>query len=808
MRMPFLKPIVCILFCSVMLSTLQAQNKISGLVEAQDHKPIEAANILLLNFHDSVLVKGTVSKSTGNFNLDNINPGKYILHISATGFDDYYNTSVIITNEKDFDAGELLLKKVSTDLAAVTLVTRKPMFEQKVDRMIINVKASITSAGSTALEVLQKSPGVMVNRQNNSIALNGKSGVVVMINGKISRMPMDAVVQMLNGMNSANIERIELITTPPANFDAEGNAGFINIVLVENPNKGLNGSYTLSMGYGNGFSPSGATNFNYRNKKINLFGDYSFTWANPEQDWSFFNRIINQGVLTENSSLTERHTTNAEHIARLGIDFQVSPKTIIGAVAGGYTSKWNMTANNALSILKNHIQDTSVRIVNTELNQWKNGMGNINFSHTFKEGESVTADIDYLYYKDNNPNDYLNQYFSGTGSKLNAEYTRSTKITPFAIWVGKMDYTKKLNKNVNAEGGLKMAFSKFSNDVAVETLQQPNWIQDPDLTAKYKLKENIAAAYTAFSIAASAKINLKLGLRYEYTYSNLGSEKQQNIVNRKYGKFFPSIFMSQKIDDKNSINLSYSKRITRPTFKDMAPFVIFIDPYTFFSGNSALQPAFSNIYKADYIFKSFVFSASYTKEDEPIEAFQPKTYKGNKQIFAAENLDNIQTVNFTVSLPFTITTWWSMQNNLQVNWQQLTAEYSKGKFSLVQKNYAFNSSQNFVLPRNYSLELSGFYQSKSLFGAGVINALGMVNFGAQKKIGSSDKLRAGVDNIFNSAKIKGVTDIPSQNIYSSLNIVFMFRTYKLTYTHDFGNKKLKEKREHGSASNEEQGRIK
>lgn len=808
MRMLFSNLIASILFCVGVQPTLQGQNKIFGLVTAQDHKPIEAASLLLLRLQDSLLVKATISKSTGDFNLDNINPGSYMLRVSATGFDDYYNTPIVINNEKNFDVGELLLTKMSSDLAAVTLVTRKPMFEQKVDRMVINVKASITSAGTTALEVLEKSPGVMVNRQNNSIALNGKNGVVVMINGKMSRMPMDAVVQMLNGMNSANIEKIELITTPPANFDAEGNAGFINIVLVANPNKGFNGSYTVSMGYGNGFSPSAAINFNYRNKKCNLFGDYSFTRANPEQNWTFFNRLLNQSVLTENASLTDRHTTKTDHIARLGIDFQVSPKTIIGILVGGYNSRWEMIANNALSILKNNLPDTSVRIVNTELNLWKHMMGNINFSHAIKEGESITADIDYLYYIDNNPNNYLNKYFSNTGGKLGEEYTRSTKVTPFSIWVGKLDYIKKLSKKVNAEAGLKMAISKFSNDVAVESLQQPNWIQDPDLTARYKLKENIGAAYAAFSIATSAKLNLKVGLRYEYTNSNLGSEKQQNIVDRQYGRFFPSIFMSQKIDDKNSINLSYSKRITRPTFKDMAPFVIFVDPYTFFSGNSALQPAFSNIYKADYLFKSFVFSVSYTKEDESIAAFQPKTYKGNKQIFAAENLDNIKTLNFTFSLPFKITTWWNMQNNLQANWQQLNAEYSKGKFSFEQKNYSFNSSQNFVLPHNYNIELSGFYQSKSLFGAGVINAFGIVNFGVQKKFGGSHKLRAGVDNIFDSGRFIVVTNIPSQDFYSSMNLAFVFRTYKLTYTHDFGNKVLKEKRNHGTASNEEQGRIK
>lgn len=809
MQKLLLKKVVCIVLTVLMLQSLQAQIKIHGIVKAEDNKLIAGANVLLLQQKDSALIKGTITQSSGNFSFEKINPGNYILSVSFTGFKPYYNTAFTVTNTTDIDAGTFQLTKEAVQLSAVTLVSRKPMFEQKIDRMVINVKASITSAGGTALEVLEKSPGVVVNRQNNSIALNGKDGVVVMINGKVTHMPMDAVVQMLNGMNASNIDRIELITTPPANFDAEGNAGFINIVMLANPNKGLNGSYSLTMGYGNGYSPAGAINFNYRNKKINFFGDYSFTWQSPEQDWNFYHRLINQGVTTENVSITNRHTKTGEQIAHTGIDIQVTPKTIIGAIIGGYNSKWTMTADNNLSIIKNTVMDTSVSIVNTELNQWKHFMSNINFSHNIKEGESITADIDYLYYKDNNPNDYTNKYYNGNGTPLSTELTRSSKLTPFTIWAGKIDYTKKLDKKVNMEAGVKLAMSKFTNDVAVETLQQTNWVQDPELTAKYNLKENIAAAYTAFNIEASAKTNLKLGLRYEYTTSNLGSVKQQNIVDRKYGRLFPSVFVSHKINDDNSINFSYSRRITRPTFKDMAPFVIFIDPYTFFSGNSGLQPAFSNIVKGDYVFKNFVFSVSYTKEEESIAGFQPKTSKDNKQIYAAENLDNIKTVNLSISLPFTVTKWWNMQNNIEGNWQQLNAIYSKGPFRVEQENFGFNSSQNFILPHNYSAELSGFYGSKGLFGAAVVKAMGMVNVGVQKKFkDNKGKLRAAVDNVFNSGKVRAVTDIPSENIYATVLLTFRFRTYKLTYTYNFGNNKLKDKRNRGTASDEEQGRVK
>ncbi|HEX7904327.1 MAG TPA: outer membrane beta-barrel family protein [Chitinophagaceae bacterium] len=799
--------ICCILFTVFATTVLFAQSRVYGTVKDVNHKAIIGANVLLLRSSDSILVKGIITDAAGNFNFEKIDAGRYIVSSSFADFKPYYSQVINVANE-DLNTGVINLNNNDKELSVVTLVSRKPLFEQKIDRMVINVKNSITSAGGTALEVLEKSPGVIVNKQSNSIGLNGKEGVVIMINGKISRIPADAVLQMLSGMNASNIDRIELITTPPANFDAEGNAGFINIVLVNNPNKGFNGSYSLTMGYGKGYTPAGAVNFNYRNKKVNLFGDYSFTWNNQEQQAINYRRTLTNGVTTENYTDAHRHPEDGAQHARLGMDVQVTPKTVIGVLIGGYDTKWKMKSYNSLSVVKNNVQDTMVSVVNKELNHWKHIMGNINLAHTIAEGETITADLDYLYYKDNNPNEYVNSYFNGNGMPLGAEQTRSGKLTPLKIWVAKTDYTRKLGKKVNAEAGLKIAVSRFTNDVSVETWNQNNWVKNPEYTARYNLKENIAAAYSAFTITASEKTSLKLGLRYEYTTSNLGSETQKNIVDRKYGRWFPSLFMSQKINDNNSFNVSYSRRITRPTFKDMAPFVIFIDPYTFFSGNSGLQPAFSDIFKTDYLLNKFVLSASYTFEDQSIANFQPKVDKNNKQLFVSENLDNIKTVNLSLSLPFTITKWWNMQNNLQGTWQQVNAFFKNGPFSVEQKNFSGYSSNSFTLPKNYSIELSGFYQSKRLFGASIFQGVSILNVGLQKMFGEkNDKLRFAVSDIFANGFFRSVSDIPEENIYVKFKIRFNQRTYKLTYTHNFGNNKLNSKRNHSTASEEEQRRM-
>lgn len=268
--------ILAALFLLTGLNAL-AQPGIHGIVVDENGKPLANANVLLLNAKDSGLIKGMVTSEKGAFSFANNTAEKLIVTSTFTGYKQVYTAPFTRQGNADVDLGNITLSPTDKQLSTVTVVTKKPFIEQKIDRMVINVKNSITSTGSTALEILERSPGVFVDRQNNNISLSGKSGVVVMINGKINRMPMDALVQMLAGMNASNIEKIELITTPPANFDAEGNAGFINIVLVNNPTQGTNGSYSATVGYGKRATTMAGVNFNHRKEKINLSGDLSFS---------------------------------------------------------------------------------------------------------------------------------------------------------------------------------------------------------------------------------------------------------------------------------------------------------------------------------------------------------------------------------------------------------------------------------------------------------------------------------------------------------------------------------------------------
>jgi hypothetical protein len=786
------------------------QSAINGTVINAFGQPVPDASILLLQSKDSSLVKGSLTAKNGQYNFIDIPAGSYMISSSFTGYKSLYSPVFRLDgSRKEIAIAALQFTENEKELVEVTVTAKKPLFEQKIDRMVVNVASSITSAGSTALEVLQRSPGIIVDFQNNTLSMNGKNGVVIMINGKISRMPVSAVMQMLQGMPSSNIEKIELITTPPANFDAEGNAGFINIVLKTNTQYGTNGSFSITAGYGKGWISSASINFNHRKGRVNIYGDYSFSRRESEQVFKFYRKVINQGNSIESSIRTDREPIVTNFDGRLGIDYELNKKTVIGALVTGYDNKWDMTAQNKSNIFLNGALDTIVTIQNDELHRLINYAANVNLLHNFSGDEKVTMNLDYVYYKDRNPVSYLNSYFDGDGGFLKNEATRSNKTTPIKFWTGAVDYSKKLSPKVEMEAGVKATISQFINDVSVERQDQGNWIKDPDLTARYKLNERIGAAYASFTIAFNEKTNAKMGLRYEYTNSNLGSEAVKDIVDRKYGSLFPSFFISRTFNENNSANFSYSRRITRPTFNDMAPFVIFMDPNTFFSGNPGLQPSFSDAVKVDYLYKKFIFSVSYTYEDNPITRFSPRIDSvTNKQTLAAENQRSQHLVSLNLSLPLQLTKWWNMQNNLSGMWQQVNAIYIGTPLQIRQKSFNVSSVQTFSLPKEFSIELNGFYQSGGLFGLYKLNDFILADLGMQKKLGPKHgTLRFNISNVIGAPSFSLNAIVPEHNLDVRGSLQLYNTTFRLTYTRNFGNQKVKQNRNRSVGSQQEQQRV-
>jgi hypothetical protein len=348
--------------------------------------------------------------------------------------------------------------------------------------------------------------------------------------------------------------------------------------------------------------------------------------------------------------------------------------------------------------------------------------------------------------------------------------------------------------------------------VNLKRLKQDIYFADSSLSKNYLLKENIGAAYTSFNINPNSRLSIEAGLRYEYTTSNLVTTGKVNIVDRKYGEFFPTFNVSQKLNDNNNISFSYSRRITRPAFTDLAPFTIFFDPKTFFNGNSALQPAIANSVQASYSFKKYIFSLSYAHEQNTIENFYFQTQKldtiGNILYLSASNFNYEQHLVSSFSLPFTVSKWWSMQNNIVYNWKQINTKPENGYVRLQTSDYSINSTQRFMLSGDMSVELTGFYNSTSYLGTTKFRPLYQLNAGLQKKLNDKkDILRLTANDIFNSGGNLRFADNSIKGAVVNRSFNFGLLAYKLTYTHNFGNKALKTKRERSTGAEEEVNRV-
>ncbi len=798
------------LLCLLPALSLSAQSSVRGLVQDSLSQGIPFVSVVLIRSNDSAFVKATISDEKGVYLFSDIRQGSYMIHAAHVGFRPVFSKVMVVDETmRQLTAEPLTLLDDAVLLNTVTVSARKPLLEQKIDRLVINVAASITSSGNTALEVLERAPGIVVDRQNNLIAMNGKSGVFVMLNGKISYMPATALIQLLAGMNSNNIEKIELITTPPANLDAAGNAGYINIVLKENNNQGTNGSWSANLGYGRGLIGGAAVNMNRRKNNFNVYGDLSYSHVTRPFLVNSYTKISNAGQIAETFFDGKRQETTSNSNGRLGIDLQVSRKTITGILLSGYDNYYSQDENNHTSMYFSQAPDTLIYHKNHEVNHWYNYSANLNLQHQFNENNKLQLNLDYIRYGNNQPVNYRNTYHNGQDEWIYDQQYRSGKKTPIAFWVGSADYTRIFSKKISLDAGIKQTFASFRNDISFDRLVQNIWQNDKSLSASYTLKEDYSAAYSSLNISFSEKTQAKIGLRYEHTNSNLGTLTEKNIVDRHYSNLFPSLFVMHRVNKDNAFDVSYSKRITRPTFNDLAPFTYYINANSLLTGNPALQPAISENIRAGYSIGSYSLSLSYSYERNAIAGFQPHIDSvKNKIMFAAVNLNSLTTTSISFSAPFTLAKWWNVQFNVTGVQQYQKAPYQDRVITFSQTNFSINGSQQFSLPGSFSFEISGYYLSPMLAGVFHTRPMGSLDAGIRKKLpGKGGVFTLNAQNILNTNKFRSKADMPQYNLVSHLNLNFSQPSVKLTYLRNFGKENLKQKRERTTGAEDEKGRV-
>lgn len=789
-------------------SSVFSQGMIQGKVHDTQSKGISYANVLLRSPIDSVLIKGAISDESGNFVFHEIPKGEFFVETFFVGYAKSYSHVFSFSGTGSLGLEEITLNEEAKNLDEVTVVATKPLFELEMGKMVVNVSNSVTSAGLSVIDILEKSPGVLVNRQNNSLSLSGKNGVVILMNGKRFRMPVEAAYQMLAGLNSSDVEKIEIMTVPPANYDADGDAGFINVVMKrDNGMIGTNGSLTVGQGYGSGYNGNMSFNLNHQGPKFSWFGLLSSTYADQVGEWDAFrgnnNGLEDISIDTEIERVSTRKALNYQ----AGFDYVLGKKTILSALVSGYNTRWDMTAPSSTESMYSISPDTLVTMTTIEENSWSHVMGNINLQHTFQKGQVLNANLDYLTYKNSNPTWYTTDYYAESGDLVSTEKIRITKDTPIDLWVADLTYSMKIGKSVTVDSGIKGTFSNLTNDVIFKEQIGSQWIVNPEYSSDASLKEDILAAFSTASIVFNEKTTLNAGLRYENTKTDLTTISGEEIVYRNYGDFFPTVFLSRKINPENSIQFSYGRRITRPTFNEMAPWVIFSDPFTLFAGNENILPTYTNNIKTDYSYKSWIFSVQYSKDKNVIMPFQPTLDEESNTLFLkTDNIDQRQTVSMVVAFPLQVTSWWEVQNNLTANYQKVNSVLNGEVYEVDLIGSQIISTNTFKLPKKYTIELLGYYSSPAVNGYFNMLSRGFVNLGIQKQFEKAGVLRLSCNDIFETSQLRWQS-FDGSTIEFAGRYKYEKRVFMATYTYNFGNNKVKGTRSRSVGSQAEQRRV-
>lgn len=789
--------------------TLFSQSlSLTGQVLNENHEPLAYANVLLLNPTDSSLVKGTVTEDDGTFEMSAIEAGDYRLAFDMIGYLQQ-DQLIQITLEKTIWVADLVTMIPDVEqLDEVVVTAKRPVYEQQLDRLVVNVQNSITSTGSNALQVLAKSPGVRVDGINNQISLEGKQGVMIQVNGKRTRMQGDALLQLLQSMPASNIDKIELITTPPSSYDAEGVGGIINIVLVKKLDEGANGNVSLNVGYGERPKFGGSADVNIRKGKINVYGGVSSTNSYLQEDVTINKAIQNEGVNLETDTYSNRPAFRGFYNARAGVDYELSEKTTLGILLSGRLSVWDLDANTTTTVKQDGdlIESSSLRSI--EENDWVHWMANINLRHRFGQDWKLSLDYDYLDYSNKNPADYTDVLTDATGEVMQERAFISRKENPIEFHVFKADMTKTLMTDWNLEFGVKGSGSNFINDNLVADIIAGEQVNNPVYTNLINMDEHIYAAYLSTDFKISEKTSAKAGLRYEYTDIQLDSE-QEVLTSREYGRFFSTFFLSHNINDNNSFQLSYSQRIQRPSLNVLAPAFFFFSPNTLTTGNPQVQASFSSQFRASYRYKSVMLMAQYSQQENPIFWGQLNIVADeNLTITQPENMADAQMAYLWLSFPLKITDWWESRYEAGVAWQQQRPFYEGELLSNESIFTGFNSTQTFILGEELSLEVDGYLQSGMTYGLADIPLQGGFNMGIRKKFKNGSSLALNWEDALNLGSFWTQSfDQPELNLVHRQEYQMEGSIFRLTYSCPFGNSKIKQQENRNGASADERNRV-
>ena len=802
--------VVMLLFTGLQ-SMAQQGSKVSGTVTAGNSKPLQSVTVSLLKTADSTLVKAAVTGKDGAFEIATKKDGKFILSYSLVGFETMYSESFILKDQTDFNAKPVVLQPMANKLQGVTVTSKKPLIEVKADKTVFNVEASINATGSNAYELLQKSPGVQIDN-NDNISMKGKSGVKVYVDGKMMQLDTKDLAAYLKSINSNDIEAIEMISNPSAKYDASGNAGILNIRLKKNKKFGTNGS--TSLGFVQGVTPkgNGSVNINYRDKKVNLFANMGGNIGRYENVLNLY-RIQKDTVYNQ---VNVNHSNEKSTNIKAGADYFIDNKNTIGVLVttnfGNNT--WSSASNTPIYYNPTGAFVKKLQAFNTVPGSRTNANFNLNYRYADTSGTEVNFDADYGLFRGTGRSYQPNNYYNNNNDLLYSVINRNYTPTDIDIYTAKLDVEQKLGKGKLGYGAktssvtTKNTFDFYNDD----SLGLP--VKQLDRSNNFKYKENVNAAYVNYQQQLNTKWSIQTGLRMEQTYSKGiltredGIVQPDNTVTKNYVNLFPSAAVTWNLSKNHTLNLTYSRRIDRPTYQDLNPFENKLDELTFEKGNAFLRPQYTDNIELTHTFMGLINTSVSYSHVKDYATVVTDTIK-NATYIQQQNLatQNIIGANIGSSTP--ITKWWSGYANVWFSYQMFNGAIGGKSLKVQIPLYGAYLQQTFNLGKDYSAELSGYFNGPSIWGATWRNKpQGGVDVGVQKlfwKKAATVKISA-TDIFHTSSPWRAISDFGG--VYIKASGTYESQTFRVNFTYRFGSNQIKSSRDRKTGLDSESKRIK
>lgn len=797
------------------IATAQSGNRITGTIYDDLNKPLNSATVSLLKAADSSLVKVALTNASGVYEFEGMESDSYLVSVTSVGFDKRFGSSFAHAAGQT-RIPDILLMPQAKNLGGVTVTASRPFIETRIDRTIVNVEASPTNAGATALEVLEKSPGIMVNN-DGVISLRGKSGVIVMMDGKPTFLSPTDLANMLKNMPASSIDQIEIMTNPSAKYDASGNSGIINIKTKKGKSAGFNGSVmvgaTTSIYERDDkffFRPKSqnSINFNYKKNKINFFGNYNPNLFRGMSRLEIFRTKLDdqKNITGYNAVQTNFKFGNNNHTLKLGLDYSIDKKNTIGVVVSGFDFAGHPTPQTITTSYDEFYNPVTVMVSNTDNRfRFRNFTSNLNFRRQFDTtGRELTFDFDFIAYDNTARMTLTTDFYDGNGQSLGDPLLLKGHLpSNIQIYSLKSDYVHPFSKGGRLEFGAKSSFVKNDNVVNYQRWFDSKWIPD-SRSNHFIYEENINAVYLNANRQVK-KWSFQGGLRMENTVSKGYQVTNDSSFRRSFTDLFPSAFVSYDVNKDNKLTVSYSRRITRPNYQDLNPFIYFLDSLSFRKGNPFLLPQFTHNTELSYSYKGkFITTMSYNHTKDVISFILKPD--GNIVYLTSDNVSKFRNMGISITAPTPITKWWNSNVFVNVYNNHYEGMYEGKPLDISYTSFMINMTQTFTIKPGTSVEMTGFYRARGVDQLSINEPMYLLSFGAQKQVlEGKGTVRLNLRDPFWIQRYKGKTqydliDSRVQNRWDN-------RQVTMTFTYRFGKNGQGQQRRRTSASQEEQNRV-